>query len=357
MRPGQRHYHLLGRQRRVGHVERLSAACSAIALVVAVAACGGGEEPRTPKASATLAPPRPTATAAPSAPPKSVGRPRPILSVADKASFAALEARLGGRIGLAVSGLGFVQRVQRLGAVDRVIAWSTSKVPVAMAVYAAGLGTERQADLRAAITASDNAAAERLWAALGGGTRAAAAADAQLRAAGDTQTAIQSERLRSEFTPFGQTEWALADQARFTAGMTCVRAGAQVQGLMGQTVAAQRWGLGADRGVRAAQGWVGPRKPARTGRRLARSSDGRRHDPRQASRRCHRKPTSRWLARERCRRPHGNRAVAGRARRRARSSLHARVRLGAYCDCGALSVTWVISTRPSSGGSFVIHTR
>jgi hypothetical protein len=48
-------------------------------------------------------------------------------------SFAKLQATLGGRIGLAVSGLGTGQKVQQLGNVNAVIAWSTSKVPIAPA--------------------------------------------------------------------------------------------------------------------------------------------------------------------------------------------------------------------------------
>ena len=53
-----------------------------------------------------------------------------------------------------------------------------------MAVVAAGQGGAHSSDLTQAITASDNAAALRLWSALGGGDAAAQAADAQLRAAG-----------------------------------------------------------------------------------------------------------------------------------------------------------------------------
>lgn len=167
-----------------------------------------------------------------------------VLSPADRTSFAALQARLGGRIGLAVAGLGKGQKVQRLGSLNSVIAWSTSKVPIAMAVYDAGLADAQRANLRAAITASDNAAAERLWAALGGGTQAAEAADTQLQTAGDDHTQVQPNRLRAGYTEFGQTLWTLTDQARFTAGMACVAAGAQVLSLMNETVASQRWGLG-----------------------------------------------------------------------------------------------------------------
>ncbi len=167
-----------------------------------------------------------------------------ILSPADKSSFATLQRTIGSPIGVAVSGLGLGQKVQVTGGLRDAVAWSTSKVPVAMAVYAAGMAGSQKANLHAAITASDNAAAERLWSALGGGQTAARAADAQLQAAGDTHTAMESRSLRSGFTPFGQTDWKLTDQVRFTAGMVCTDAGIQVLGLMNQTIAAQRWGLG-----------------------------------------------------------------------------------------------------------------
>ncbi len=127
-----------------------------------------------------------------------------------------------------------------------------------MAVIAAGQGRAQRQDLVQAITASDNAAAERLWRSLGSGRTAARAADAQLRAAGDRQTRIESRRLRAAFTPFGQTTWTLGNQARFTAGMSCTTAGRQVLRLMGQVVAGQRWGLGAAGVAAQLKGGWGP---------------------------------------------------------------------------------------------------
>lgn len=168
-----------------------------------------------------------------------------IFSAADHASFARLAASLSGQEGLAVSALGLDQRVERIGGIRTAVAWSTSKVPVAMAVIAGGGQAAQQANLRQAITASDNAAAERLWSSLGGGSSAAGAADAQLRDAGDTHTSVEFRTLRGGgYTPFGQTNWALTDQARFTAGLVCSDAGKQVLGLMGDVVVGQRWGLG-----------------------------------------------------------------------------------------------------------------
>ncbi len=230
---------------------------AAVAVVVLLGGCGGSE-PATQEAlpPAAPVPARTAATTAPaSRPPATEGE-----SEADAAAmgsgggggsgllpaagFARLQQQLGGQIGVAVSGIGVDQPVQTLGPLQSAIAWSTSKVPVAMAIYAANLAGSQQQNLDAAITASDNAAAERLWAALGGGAQAARAADAQLRAAGDMQTHMQAATLRAGFTPFGQTLWQLAAQTRFTAGMTCLAAGGPVLGLMDRVVPGERWGLG-----------------------------------------------------------------------------------------------------------------
>jgi hypothetical protein len=282
VRTGRQRRDLLGRQQRVGDVELLTRVWSTIpapipraALLAAAAAafvgCGGSDRsaaqqpplpPAYPVAKATTATPTPAVQPAAATQPGSGGAtdtggattttptPAPgpathtLLSAADRASFRSLEASLGGQAGVAVSALGLGQRVQQAGSLGQAIAWSTAKVPIAMAIYQAGLAGAQQQNLRAAITASDNAAAEALWSALGGGAQAAQAADAQLRAAGDDHTNIQPNRLRAGFTPFGQTVWKLTDQARFTAGMACVPAGAQVLGLMNQVVSGQRWGLG-----------------------------------------------------------------------------------------------------------------
>ena len=81
--------------------------------------------------------------------------PTRILSAADRASFARLASSLSGTEGLAVSGVGRGQAVERVGGLRSAIAWSTSKVPVAMAVLAAGQGGAHSTDLTQAITASD----------------------------------------------------------------------------------------------------------------------------------------------------------------------------------------------------------
>ena len=179
-----------------------------------------------------------------------------LLSAADRASFARLGAKLAGQEGVAVSTTGLGRPVSRAGGLRSGVAWSTAKVPVAMAAITAGVAV--RGDLVQAITASDNAAAERLWSALGDGQRAAGAATAQLRAAGDQRTVIEGRRLRAGFTAFGQTTWSLTDQARFVAGMTCTDSGKQVLGLMNQVVAGQRWGLGSTGNPAGFKGGWGP---------------------------------------------------------------------------------------------------
>lgn len=203
-----------------------------------------------------------------------------LLSAADQKSFRSLESQLGGRSGVAISRVGLGQPVTQAGSFQSAVAWSTSKVPVAMAAVAAGTGTSQS--LRQAITASDNAAAETLWNGLGGGQPAAAASDAQLRASGDSRTSTQATVLRSGFTAFGQTRWALTDQTTFTAGMPCTAPGREVLGLMTDTVPAQRWGLGSTSWSASLKGGWGPgAEPGEDGGYIDRQMGILMHDGRQ----------------------------------------------------------------------------
>jgi hypothetical protein len=75
-----------------------------------------------------------------------------------------------------------------------------------------------------------------------------------IRAAGDAATVVESRRLRQDYTPFGQTRWALIDQARFAAGLLQVADAAPVVDLMGGLTTDHRWGLAA-KGFAAKGGW------------------------------------------------------------------------------------------------------
>ncbi len=141
------------------------------------------------------------------------------------------------------------------------VAWSTIKVPLAVAALRAGVAHSDQ--LVAAITQSDNAAAEELWSQLG--DPAAPLVQSVLREAGDPYTVVESRRLRAEYTPFGQTRWSLADQARFAAGLSRVPGASRIIDLMGALSVDHRWGLAA-KGFAAKGGWG----PSLTGEYLVR---------------------------------------------------------------------------------------
>ena len=170
-----------------------------------------------------------------------------LLTAADRASFRRLERNLGGMSGLAVSAVGLDPLVREVGTLREGVAWSTIKVPIAMAVETRAEGhpaASEQSLLTRAITASDNSAAEALWSGLGPPSAAAAAVLSVLASTGDTSTHVETRVLRPDFTSFGQTRWSLAAQQRFIAGLPCLPNSQPVLSLMQQVVPDQRWGLG-----------------------------------------------------------------------------------------------------------------
>lgn len=222
-------------------MDRESAADTAAAIQAADAA-----------ASATTPGPSPTPT------PTSTSTPTPVADPAQElaASWAALEAELTGQVGLVVMPVGgAAEDVVRFGQAPGGIAWSTAKVPIAIAAdIAAPDSPQVDAQITSAIRYSDNEAVLALWSGLGSSTQARAATDAVLAAAGDTTTRIgQNADLGT--TTFGYTTWRLADQAVFTAGIACLPAAAPVVTEMRDVVVEQRWGLGVLEGTALKGGW------------------------------------------------------------------------------------------------------
>ncbi len=127
-------------------------------------------------------------------------------------------------------------------------AWSTIKVPLAVAALRAGVC----APVGPVIVHSDNDAAETLWSCLG--DEAARQVQSVIREAGDPTTVVESRRLRAQYTPFGQTQWSLVDQARFAAGLPQIPDASPIVELMGQLCTEHRWGLAA-KGYAAKGGW------------------------------------------------------------------------------------------------------
>lgn len=163
-------------------------------------------------------------------------------------------SRYGGTAGVAVAAPGAAPVSGGTWATGP--AWSTAKVPVAVAAIAQDPGDQRLRDLAsAAIRLSDNASAEALWASLGDPQTAGAQTQAVVRGLGDRHTVVQWERIRPPFTAFGQTQWALADQAVAAAGLPCLASAAPVLDLMGRIDPSQAFGLGHVPGARFKGGW------------------------------------------------------------------------------------------------------
>jgi hypothetical protein len=204
-----------------------------------------------------------THTSAPPAPGTIVAPIRPPAALA--ADFAQLETELHAVAGIAVSPAGHGQAPMALGDLQSGPAWSTIKVPLIIAALREENPPRVTDAMAAAITESDTAAAESIWATLGDPATAAQQVDVVLRQTGDPTT-VQSQRVRPEFTAFGQTDWPLIDQVRFISSAVCDSANAPIFALMGEVEPDQRWGIGTVPGARFKGGWG----PSATGSYLVR---------------------------------------------------------------------------------------
>lgn len=250
---------------------------AALALGACPVACGGSEEQST---SAPLNTKEGTTAAREAAPDQD--RPGQSPSGSAKGSplagFEDFAASLEGDVGVTMGPVGS-EPPATAGELTTGSAWSTIKVPIAIRVIQDeggpdGLSTEQNSQLEAALTASDNEAAEALFMGLsrahGGITGAAQAVTGVLRDAGDSETVVSTQG-RDGFSPYGQTEWSLQAQHQFMASLAggcLIDAATQryVLDLMGM-VTSDLWGLGSA-GVSAK--WKGGWGPGVDGRYLVR---------------------------------------------------------------------------------------
>ncbi|GAB20412.1 hypothetical protein GOEFS_115_00520 [Gordonia effusa NBRC 100432] len=203
------------------------------AVAVVLSACGpAATETRTTVTKTVVAPASSTSTSSMSA--------RSVAGAAElRRGWKALSRSLSQPVSVSIVGVGASswQRIN-LGTLGTQVAWSTIKVPLAIAA-------ERKdgpmTATSAAITQSDNASAEALWASLGGGSRASEAVMAVLRQAG-SNAQVPSRRLLAGFTVFGQTPWPTSDAAIFAANLPCLPDANRVLGYMGNVAGNQQWG-------------------------------------------------------------------------------------------------------------------
>ncbi|WP_168581754.1 serine hydrolase [Gephyromycinifex aptenodytis] len=172
------------------------------------------------------------------------------------ASFAALASTAGGQIAVAWAPVGQPEKVQHLGFTTDDDAWSTMKVPIALAAALDAEGDEDKEKVwtTAALTVSDNDAAAQLWRSLGDVQRASSKVEALLRDAGDTRTQVAQDE-RGVRRGFGRTSWTVSDSARFTAALPCEPEATRVLAPMGQVTPEQAWGLGKLPGSAFKGGW------------------------------------------------------------------------------------------------------
>ncbi|OFT59173.1 hypothetical protein HMPREF3151_02125 [Corynebacterium sp. HMSC05H05] len=149
------------------------------------------------------------------------------------ATVAHVESIYGGQLGIATVGN---EGPVADGFTAPSPAWSTIKVPIAIAAMRTVPGLEE--DARAAVSASDNGAAQRLFDAVGPD-----AVDAVLAEAG-LDARVNTEPLRPEFSTYGQTQLSVADEAVLAGQVACVDGAGPVLALMGQLDPSQAYGLG-----------------------------------------------------------------------------------------------------------------
>jgi hypothetical protein len=176
------------------------------------------------------------------------------------ASFERLRAGLPGRVQVALQPLGGGAEVL-LGGDDPAHGWSTTKVPVLVALLRArgalGLTASERNEAHAAITASDNQSILDLFGDLesikGGLVRASKYVQNLLRTSGDGITTVAiAPPPPGAVTTFGQTEWAPGEAVKFFRALALGRLlpaeqTAYVLHLMEHIVPSESWGLGAGR--------------------------------------------------------------------------------------------------------------
>ena len=167
-----------------------------------------------------------------------------LIEATDRTRFQVLESDLRGKVGLALSPVGSGEAVEELGSLRSGVAWSTIKVPLALAVSARAPTPRNEELIDASLTESDNDASLALWERLGPPEVAASAVQEVLASAGDSSTRVEAKVLRPGFTPFGQTQWSLAAQVRLMAALPGLPHADEIRARLRRVVPEQRWGLG-----------------------------------------------------------------------------------------------------------------
>ncbi|MFI5509013.1 hypothetical protein ACIA48_16205 [Mycobacterium sp. NPDC051804] len=251
--PGSRHTRAQeNRPRRPLLLVVLVAAMASIGIVGGGVVIGRNISPE-PESTQSSSAPAPQPTQVPASP-TTPAAPPPVDSGPFATEFASLAAQLNATVGIEVRPVGAGPEPVTAGEWSTGTAWSTIKVPLAIAGLRETNPPETTDAMRAAITQSDNEAAESIWQSLGDPVTAAKRVETVLADAG-APTTVQSQKVRPEFTAFGQTEWSLSDQTTFLSSAFCDPRNQPILDLMGQISPDQSWGIGRIPGVKFKGGW------------------------------------------------------------------------------------------------------
>ena len=161
----------------------------------------------------------------------------------------AVNAEHGGITGVAVS---HADGVDVAGLKGENSAWSTIKVPIAIAASQAGTATDWLID--ASIAQSDNPSTTELWNTLGGDIRAAHAVEQVMWRAGGPGN-VRYAVTHYEGGPFGNSVWTLESQAAFAEQLPCIDDAEKVYASRGEIAEWQDDGIGRLDGARFKGGW------------------------------------------------------------------------------------------------------
>jgi hypothetical protein len=239
-----------------GHRKRALALGGVLVLAAGTTvACDVVSRPAPAHPSAPAQPPKATHNS-PAPSPAANTPTTPPIPAALEADFPDLQARLHAKIGIVVRPVGAGSNaLVQLGDWTVGKAWSTIKVPLVIAAMREQHTEQPTEPMIKAITESDNAAAESIWAGLGDSDNAAKQVQEVLSEAGDTTTTVQSKRVRPPYTAFGQTDWTLTNQAQFLSIAACDQRNKPVLDMMGKVESGQQWGLGVIPKTEIKGGW------------------------------------------------------------------------------------------------------
>ena len=161
------------------------------------------------------------------------------LQLALEASFEQLSAAAPANVGIAIARR---DRTFSLGRWTTGVAWSTIKVPLAIAALradSARAGTTWSSKPSPnPITRHRNSYGPSLAT-----RRTPRGRSSCHRGSGDAATVVELRRLRRGFTAFGQTQWTLERQAHFAAQLSLIPCATPVIDLMRHLTIGHQWGL------------------------------------------------------------------------------------------------------------------